>query len=95
MANICGKSMNELCDYLSIVIPDLDLSVIENIKKHKINGELFLQLTEEYMREIAPLLGDRIKLKRIISTALEPATPVSSSISTPSQIELSDASEVK
>ena len=34
---------------------------------YKIDGEAFLELTEEYLREVAPILGDRIKLKKIIS----------------------------
>ena len=46
--------------------------VISNIKQHKIDGKIFLQLNEEYLREVAPLLGDRMKLKQVISEALVP-----------------------
>ena len=37
---------------------------------HKIDGLTFIQLNEEYLRELAPLLGDRIKIKKLVSVAL-------------------------
>ena len=77
MANIAGKNIDELCAFLKSTVPDLESGVIQNIKLHKISGELFLQLSEEYLREIAPLLGDRLQLRKIISGAHEPLTPLS------------------
>ena len=61
------KSVEELCSYLQDEIC-VDDEVLSNLKKHKIDGETFLRLNEEYLREVAPLLGDRIKLKRVITS---------------------------
>lgn len=40
------------------------------MKEHKIDGEVFVALNDEYLREIARLLGDRLKIKRALATAL-------------------------
>ena len=31
--------------------------------EHKIDGEVLLQLNDEHLKEIAPLLGDRLKVE--------------------------------
>ena len=64
-----GKSVEQLCDYLRE--EDVDEAILINIKKHKIDGSLFVQLNDEYLREIAPLLGDRLRLKNIITRVLD------------------------
>ncbi|CAI8031484.1 hypothetical protein GBAR_LOCUS17865 [Geodia barretti] len=48
----------------------LSESILDNIFEHKIDGEVFLSLNDENLREIAPLLGDRLKIKRLISETL-------------------------
>lgn len=60
----------EVCDYLRRHVPSLEDSVFEKMTQHKIDGEVFLPLNEEYLREIAPLLGDRLKIKRILNSLL-------------------------
>ena len=65
------KSVNDLCEFLEIEFSDLEDHVSENIKKHKIDGQTFLQLNEEYLKEVAPLLGDRLKLKKVIAVGVE------------------------
>ena len=57
----------EVCTFLKTEIPMLSEGVLTIIVNHKIDGEAFLALNEEYLREIAPFLGDRIKLKKRIS----------------------------
>ena len=66
-------------------IPFLTLSVTfwRTLREHKVNGEIFAQLDEEYLRELAPLLGDRVRLKKIISAAFEPASVTQIPESTP------------
>ena len=66
-----GRSTEDLCHFLSESFPDIDESILDNIRRHKIDGSVFMQLNEEYLREVAPLLGDRIKLKNIISKSLD------------------------
>ena len=51
--------------------------VLEKILEHKIDGEVFLSLNDEHLREIAPLLGDRLKMKRVISETIAKFTNVS------------------
>ena len=48
------KSVNDLCEFLEIEFPDLEDHVLENIKRHKNDGQTFLQLNEEYLKEVAP-----------------------------------------
>ena len=59
-----------LCDYLNAEIPTLSKDVVSLIQEHKIDGGAFVELEDESLKEIAPLLGDRLKLKRIIKAAL-------------------------
>ena len=61
MASIQKKTIEELCDFLLTELPDLDCELLENINRHKIDGQTFLQLNDDYLKEIAPLLADRIK----------------------------------
>ena len=63
-------SPEEVCAYLKEQIPFISEGILERIMEHKIDGEVFLQLNDEYLREMAPLLGDRLKLKKIINKAL-------------------------
>ena len=66
MCSIHMKSVNDLCEFLEIEFPDLEDHVLENVKKHKIDGQTFLQLDEEYLKDVTPLLGDRVRLKKVI-----------------------------
>ena len=57
----------DVCSYLRENIPSISDEIFQAILDHKIDGEVFLSLDDEYLREIAPLLGDRLKIKRLIS----------------------------
>ena len=67
---ILSLSPEEVCAYLKEQIPFISEGILERFVEHKIGGEVFLELNDEYLREIAPLLGDRLKLKKIINKAL-------------------------
>ena len=69
-SNIESLSPEEVCAYLKEQIPFISERILERFVEHKIDGEVFLELNDEYLREIAPLLGDRLKLKKIINKAL-------------------------
>ena len=69
-ANIESLSPEEVCAYLKEQSPLISEGILERFVEHKIDGEVFLELNDEYLREIAPLLGDRLKLKKIINKAL-------------------------
>ena len=66
----------EVCDYLRRHAPSLDNSVFEKMMEHKIDGEVFLCLNEEYLREIAPLRGDCLKIKLILNSLLASCSSV-------------------
>lgn len=63
-------SVEDVCDYLRRQAPKLDNAVFDKLSEHKIDGEAFMELNEEYLREIAPLLGDRLKIKKVINAIL-------------------------
>ena len=71
MVSIQLKDVEDLCQFLELELPSLDKDVIESMRRHKIDGVTFLQLNEEYLRELAPLLSDRMKLKRIVTAGFE------------------------
>ena len=62
-------SPEEVRKYVLEKIPQVDANVLDKIVEHKIDGETFLVLNEEYLREVAPLLGDRLKIKKTYSSA--------------------------
>lgn len=70
-------SPSQVCDYLKQEIPTLSQEVLRKLEEHKVDGEVFLGLNDEYLREVAPLLGDRLKIKRVIRFTLEKSSSVS------------------
>ena len=60
-------STEELCAYLKQQIPLISEEIITAFKEHKIDGSAFVELNDEYLREVAPLIGDRLKIKRLIN----------------------------
>ena len=36
---------------------------------HKVDGKVFLAIDDEYLREIAPFVGDRVKVMKAIGIA--------------------------
>ena len=77
MANFQALTCESVCAYLKENIPNLSDGVVEKVKEHKIDGEVFLALDDDYLREIAPLLGDRLKMKRVIADAISANSAVS------------------
>ena len=77
MANFEALTYELVCAYLKENIPNLSDGVVEKVKEHKIDGEVFLALDDDYLREIAPLLGDRLKMKRVITDAISANSTVS------------------
>ena len=69
MSLIKELTTSELCDYLKK--KSLSESVVHEIDSQRIDGEALLQIAEtsndRHLREIAPLQGDQIKLRAIIS----------------------------
>ena len=70
-------SPQQVCEFLKNEIPTISGDILDKIIAHKIDGEVFLEIDDEYLREIAPLVGDRVKMKRAIRTAVNLTTRVS------------------
>ena len=66
-------SPEKLCIFLKQKIPTLSEDILTKTVAYKIDGEVFLGLNDEYLREIAPLLGDRMKLRRVLAATLAEA----------------------
>ena len=63
-------SPEDVCDYLKQQIPNISEEILVKVLEHKIDGGVFIELNDEYLREIAPLLGDRLKMRRAINKVL-------------------------
>ena len=76
MAGVEDFSTEDVRTYIQEQVPDISQSFLEALKEHRIDGRVLLELTDEYLRELASLLGDRIKIKRVIRFALSMNSPV-------------------
>ena len=56
-------SVEELCEFLRDNHVSSDVS--DRVKSNQINGELFLELSSDELKEIAPVLGDRVALRKL------------------------------
>lgn len=68
---IVSLSVDELCSYLLVKLPDLESETIEAFRFHKVNGETFLQLTDDDIRELTARLGERKAIKRLIDSSAD------------------------
>ena len=68
----CFKSLSPagVRDFLVDEIATISKDVLEIVVEHKIDGEVFLSLDDDLLREIAPLVGDRFKIKRLLTALL-------------------------
>ena len=67
--SLASLSVDELCSYLLVRLPDLERETIEAFRFHKVNGETFLQLTDDDIRELTARLGERKAIKRLIDSS--------------------------
>lgn len=70
-------SPSEVCDFLKEKVPGVSESVLERVIDHKIDGEVYVQLNDEYVKELAPLLGDRLKIQNALTSLLVGRSKVS------------------
>ena len=53
--------MYHICVFLREELPSLDEDVIETFRQNKIDGIAFIEPNDEYLREVCPVLSDRMK----------------------------------
>ena len=75
--DFAAYSPEEIQVFLESQVPYLSKDVLGKIVEHKIDGKVFLTLSDDHFREIAPLLGDRLKMKCLQSSLLNDASTVS------------------
>ena len=64
MANVPEFTIDELAEFLSE--RSVREEVIENFRKNKISGGVFLVLTEEDLKELVPLIGERTEIRALL-----------------------------
>ena len=64
MASFDLYSPADVLKILKEQIPTISEDILDKIVAHKVDGEVFLNIDDEYLREIAPLVGDRFKVKK-------------------------------
>ena len=57
---------DDICVFLREELPSLDEDIIETFRQNKIDRIAFIELNDEYLRELCPILGDRMKIKKIV-----------------------------
>ena len=57
-------SVGQLCE--EYLVDKLDEDVIATIKMHKINGSQFLSLEDQQLKELFPLLGERMSVNQVL-----------------------------
>ena len=84
MAKLCSDtgvfelfSPSMVCEFLKEKVPGLSEDVLERVMDHKIDGEVLLELNDANLTEIAPLLGERPKVRKAITTVLAERLTVS------------------
>jgi len=63
----CAYDIEEFADYLSA--KGLHEDVVSVVLDNRINSELFLSLSEGDLKELAPAIGDRLCLRKILEEA--------------------------
>lgn len=73
--DIAKLSATELADFLLLKLegevecPDIITGKLED---NKISGQLFLTLTNEELKELIPIIGDRRAVKNVIDSFMKP-----------------------
>ena len=70
-------SPEEVCHFIKGQFPMISDTVMDEITTHGIDGETFIALDDENLREIAPKLCDRVRMKKAVQMALNVTSPVS------------------
>lgn len=75
--NYCPE---DVCAFVKDEFPAISEDALQAIAANEIDGEMFIELNDEYLRELAPKLCDRIRLKKAVNMALSLTSPVSKAI---------------
>lgn len=59
--------VSEFCECIQQYDHEFPEAVVDGLRENGINGALFLQLTTEELKELAPRIADRVALRQIQS----------------------------
>ena len=83
--NFSSMTPDDICVFWREELPSLDEYVIETFRQ---SGIAFIELNDEYLRELCPVLGDHMKIKKIVQTCVQsissPSTPKSCALNSSS-----------
>ena len=69
LEDIKAFSTEDICEFITKKIAEIDASTVSAFRKNKISGEVFLSLTdEEIKKEICCTLGERKSLLSLIAS---------------------------
>lgn len=71
MAFSSSFTPEEVCVFLKEQVPGISENVLQIVAYQNVDGEVFLELgnDKDYLQDIAPLLGDKMKVKKAIRIA--------------------------
>lgn len=62
---INALTVSGLLDFL--LSKEVSQDVLNSFEHHGIDGAAFLEMNDEHLKEVAPRIGDRIALKKLLS----------------------------
>lgn len=74
MAESCISqlSIEDFAEYL--LDRGFDLSVVNSFEENRISGDAFLQLTDDDLKELVPLIGVRVNVRKLLQSARQVQT---------------------
>ena len=77
-SEIRDLTVDGVCDFLDQQLGEdiVARETIEEFKENRINGEAFVELTDEELTELVPKIGERKAIKRIIDRPQKEKTKV-------------------
>ena len=64
-------TVDDVVEYLKTELLDLDEDVLEFLK-NMIDGSVFIELNDDYLRKLYPILGSCIKIRKLVQISTEP-----------------------
>lgn len=63
---VAKMSKDDLCDYLNS--KGLDPEAVDTVKQNRLSGATFLELSKEHLKELFPVVGDRIAVSKLLES---------------------------
>ena len=67
MDSICSMDIIEFCTYLED--KNFDEDIVHRFSKNKICGSTFLNLTEDDLKDLLPVIGERVRVRKLLKEA--------------------------